>query len=94
MYPYISFKDFKHNGFVFSSDKTLSAIRNVSLDYINKRKYDKNTKWVIFEIDTDIGEINKLYKDPNYINGYYYLGGLSNGILSLQYSFFSILLKL
>lgn len=40
MYPYISFKDFKHNGFVFSSEKTIDAIRNVSLDYINKRKYD------------------------------------------------------
>lgn len=40
----------------------------------NKNKiYNKNTNWVIYEIDTNIGNINELYQDPNYINGYYYL---------------------
>ncbi len=49
LYPYISFKDFKNNGFVFSSDKTIDAIRNVSLNYINKRKYDTLQTRVISE---------------------------------------------
>ncbi len=40
LYPYISFKDFKNNGFVFSSDKTIDAIRNVSINSINKKKFD------------------------------------------------------
>jgi hypothetical protein len=30
MYPYISFKDFKKNGFMISGDKTVDAIRNVN----------------------------------------------------------------
>ena len=38
LYPYISFKDFKNNGFFFSSDKTLNGIRNVSIEYTNKDK--------------------------------------------------------
>lgn len=40
LYPYISFKDFKSNGFVFSSDKTIDAVRHVSLNNINKKKHD------------------------------------------------------
>ena len=40
LYPYISFKDFKHNGFHFNSDKTLDSIRNISLDTINKNKFN------------------------------------------------------
>jgi hypothetical protein len=36
LYPYISFKDFKKNGFIFSSDKTVDVVRNVSFDYIKK----------------------------------------------------------
>jgi hypothetical protein len=39
-YPYISFKDFKKNGTIFSSDKTLNAIRYVSFNKINKNKFD------------------------------------------------------
>jgi len=38
-----------------------------------KKIYNKNTKWIIFEIDTKLANIKVLYKDPNYINGYYYL---------------------
>lgn len=39
-YPYISFKDFKANGFVFSADSTLDTIRNVSLNNIEKKKFN------------------------------------------------------
>ena len=39
-YPYISFRDFKSNGFVFSSDKTIDSVRNISISNINKRKFD------------------------------------------------------
>jgi len=40
MYPYISFKDFKSNGFVFSSDSTLEGIRNVSISNIANTKFN------------------------------------------------------
>ena len=40
MYPYISFKDFKANGFVFSSDTTIDAIRNVTTNDISKKKFN------------------------------------------------------
>lgn len=39
-YPYISFKDFKNNGFIFSSNKTIDVIRNSSVSLLNKRKFD------------------------------------------------------
>ncbi len=39
-YPYVSFKDFKNNGFIFSSDSTVDALRNVSFDLYEKKKYD------------------------------------------------------
>jgi len=38
MYPYISFRDFKKNGFMFNSDNTNDAIRNVNFSDIKKRK--------------------------------------------------------
>ena len=37
-------------------------------------KYNKNTDWILLEIDT--GDIDVLYKDPNYVNGYYFLGNI------------------
>jgi hypothetical protein len=40
LYPYISFKDFKKNGTIFSSNKTLNAIRYCSFNNINKKKFD------------------------------------------------------
>ena len=39
-YPYISFKDFKSNGFVFNSENTLDGIRNVSINDIGKKKFN------------------------------------------------------
>jgi hypothetical protein len=41
LYPYISFKDFDKTSFIFSSDKTISATRNIS--YQNIKKKDFNT---------------------------------------------------
>lgn len=40
LYPYISFKEFKHNGFVFGSDKTIDGIRNVSIQNIKQDKFN------------------------------------------------------
>jgi hypothetical protein len=40
LYPYISFKDFKSNGFVFGSETTLDGIRNVSIGDIGKKKFN------------------------------------------------------
>lgn len=40
MYPYISFKDFKTNGFVFNSDNTKDAFRNASFANISKNKFN------------------------------------------------------
>lgn len=46
-------------------------IGRMKIHYLNKpRKSKINDKWVIYEIDTDGLDI-KLYKDPNYTNGYY-----------------------
>jgi len=43
----------------------------------NKKIYNKKTTWVIYEIDTEIGNIKTLYQDPNYPNfGYYYLNNI------------------
>lgn len=39
--------------------------------------YTKNTKWVIYEIDTKLANIETIYLDPNYIRGYYFLGNIS-----------------
>lgn len=46
-----------------------------------KKNYNKNTKWIIYEIDTSLAGINKIYKDPNYINGYYYLNNINKDSL-------------
>ena len=40
LYPYVSFKDFKKNGFVFGADKTSPAFRNVSFDENNKNNFN------------------------------------------------------
>jgi hypothetical protein len=40
MYPYIAFKEFKKNGFVFSSDNTHDAIRNINFSNMKKRRSD------------------------------------------------------
>lgn len=38
---------------------------------LGNKKYRKNTKWIIYEIDNTTN--TTLYKDPRYINGYYTL---------------------
>ena len=38
MYPYIAFKEFKKNGFIFSSDSTKDAIRNINFSNIKKKR--------------------------------------------------------
>lgn len=46
-------------------------------DIRNKNKiYNKNTMWIIYEIDTETSNIDKLYIDPNFIGGYYYLNNI------------------
>ena len=59
---------------LFYQEEKYDIIRNPNNP---KGKYNKNTKWIIYEIDTKIGEITKLYKDPNYINGYYFLDNIN-----------------
>lgn len=48
-----------------------------------KKIYNKNTKWIIFEIDSEIARINKLYTDPNYLTGYYYLDNISSNSIRI-----------
>lgn len=40
LYPYISFKDFKTNGFFFNPNTTTDVVRNCSINDINKNKFD------------------------------------------------------
>ncbi len=52
----------------------------------SKKKYTKNTKWIIYEIDTKKAGIEILYQDPNFLHGYYYLNNIpSNSIKVLDY---------
>jgi hypothetical protein len=51
----------------YEKDQIIYDIRNTN------KKYNKDTKWILFEIDTDMADIKTLYKDPNYIDGFYYL---------------------
>lgn len=64
----------------FYEEEKLDIIRNPN----NPRgKYNKNTKWIIYEIDTKLENIKKLYKDPNYLNGYYYLDNINRKSISV-----------
>lgn len=40
LYPYISFKEFKNNGFFFNPETTTDAIRNCSINDIGREKFD------------------------------------------------------
>lgn len=40
LYPYISFKEFKTNGFFFNPNKTIEAVRNCSINDVKKEKFD------------------------------------------------------
>lgn len=59
---------------LFYEEERLDIIRNPNNP---KGKYNKNTKWVIYEIDSNSAGIKKLYSDPNYLNGYYYLDNIN-----------------
>lgn len=43
----------------------------------NNKTYNKNTKWIIYEIDTKTANIETIYQDPNYVAGYYFLGNIN-----------------
>jgi hypothetical protein len=62
---------------IYVCDKLESCFEllpKMKMYFHDKRKI--NTKWIIYEIDTD-GLNLKLYKDPNFINkGYYLLGNI------------------
>lgn len=47
-----------------------------------KKNYVKNTIPIIFEIDNSDKFIKKLYKDPNYINGFYVLDNIPKNKIS------------
>lgn len=58
---------------------------NILSDVRNKNKiYNKNTNWIIFEIDTKTAVINMLYNDPNYIGGYYYLNNIQPDAIKIK----------
>ena len=59
---------------LFYGEEKIDIIRNPNNPM---GKYNKNTKWIIYEIDTEDANIDKLYKDPNYLNGYYYLDNIN-----------------
>lgn len=49
---------------------------------INNRRDNINDKWIIYEID--MSELNiKLYKDPNYIDGYYIIDNIPNNLIEV-----------
>lgn len=52
-----------------------SEEKDTNLYMIGNKKWRKNTKWIIYEISST--EIKTLYKDPNYLNGYYTLDNIS-----------------
>lgn len=49
---------------------------------INNKKDKINYKWIIYEIDTKDLNI-KLYKDPNYINGYYIVDNIPKNLIKI-----------
>ena len=53
-----------------------SEERDTNLYKLGNKKYKKNTKWIIYEIDNHDDDI-LLYKDPRYINGYYTLSNIN-----------------
>jgi hypothetical protein len=47
------------------------------------KEYKKNTKWIIFEIDNSCAKIDKMYKVPNFIGGYYVLNNISKDCIKM-----------
>jgi len=50
--------------------------------YYDNRRDNINDKWIIYEIYTDDLNI-KIFKDPNYINGYYIIDNIPNNIIKV-----------
>lgn len=63
----------------YSTEKNNILFNPKNVDKI----YKKNIMWVIFEVDTVLGKITKLYKDPNYLNGYYVLDNISKDSIKI-----------
>ncbi len=61
-----------------------SEEKDVNFYTLGNKKYRKNTKWIIFEIDTKRSNIDKLYKDPNYTDGFYYLNSISPDAITIK----------
>jgi hypothetical protein len=60
-----------------TQDGCFKLVNQMKFIYFNNPKKDLiNTKWIIYEIDTDKTNIS-LYKDPNYTNGYYTTDNIS-----------------
>lgn len=55
--------------------------RDINLYTLGNKKWRKDFKWVIYQIDNDINM--KLYKDPRYINGYYTLENIDPGKIKI-----------
>lgn len=49
---------------------------------INNKKDNINDKWIIYEIETNSLDI-KIYKDPNYIDGYYIIDNIPSDIIKI-----------
>jgi hypothetical protein len=48
---------------------------------LGNKKYKKNVKWIIYEIEN---KGFKLYKDPRYINGYYTMDSISPNLIKVH----------
>lgn len=59
---------------LYYSDEKFDILYNLKN---SKKYYNKNTKWAIFEIDSKNAGIDKLYLDPNFSGGFYYLNNIS-----------------
>ena len=57
-----------------------SEERSVNHYELNNKKWIKDTRWTIFEIDDDN---LKLYKDPRYDNGYYTMDNIHPSNISI-----------
>jgi hypothetical protein len=57
---------------------------NILYDLNNIKKfYNKDVKWIIFEIDTKSANIDKLFLDPNFLGGFYYLNNITKNSIKV-----------
>ena len=59
------------NKLIKQMDRFYDMEKDQNMYVVNKKKYKKDTRPVIFEIDNSNNIINNLYIDPNYIGGYF-----------------------